>query len=215
MTELNLHPDAERIEAYLEGKLAEGDRAVLESHLVDCPRCQAELEEWQGLFFALNSLPQLEPSADFVDRVMARVNIMPSPARQRIARWWPRTTKGWSIVAAFLALPMVGGASVIAWILAQPWATSLTGRGVLTYALNALQTGFSWLSGEAEAAILANALVQSAWAMGRQYAAAMGPSGLGLFGAAFMLTVGWSAWVLYRNLIGNSKRDTNYAPYTI
>ena len=215
MSELNLHPDAERIEAYLEDTLEEADRAIFESHLVNCARCQGELEEWQALFFTLNSLPQLEPSADFVDRVMARVNIMPSITRQRIARWWPKTTKGWSVVAAFLALPVVGAASAIAWLLAQPWATSLTGQGVLAYALTALQTGLSWLTGEAESAILANALVQSALAMAKQYAALAGTGGLGLAAAGFMLVVGWSAWVLYRNLIRNSTRDVHYAPYTI
>ncbi len=216
MSELNLHPDAERLEAYAEGTLEGAERAVVESHVLDCERCQGELEEWQGLFFALDSLPELEPSPDFADRVMERVTIMPYLAQQKaMARWWPRTTKAWSLVAAFLALPIIGGTTAVAWILAQPWATSLTGQGLLAYGLGGLQTGFSWLTGEAESAILTNALVQSAMAMAKQYTVTVGTGGLGLMAAAVVLVVGWSARVLYTNLIRNSTRDAHYAPYTI
>lgn len=216
MTELNLHPEPERLEAYIEGTLEDAELAVLESHLVSCPRCQAELEEWRGLFTALDALPELEPSPGFADRVMASVKMMPAPATGLArARWWPRTTKGWSVVAAFLALPVVGLSSAVAWVLAQPWATSLTAQGLLSFATTKLATGLSWLTGEAESAILTNALVQSALAMAKQYAATVGTGGLGLAAAAFCLTAGWSAWVLYQNLIRNSHRDAHYAPYTI
>src|SRR5690606_39557442 len=45
--------------------LSEADRAVLESHLITCSRCQMEVEEWRALFGLLASLPQIEPAADF------------------------------------------------------------------------------------------------------------------------------------------------------
>lgn len=216
MSELNLHPDAERLEAYLEGTLEQSERALFESHLVSCPRCQGDLEDWQALFFALDALPELEPSPDFADRVMERVTIMPYSAQAKAtSRWWPRTTKGWSVIAAFLALPVVGLTTLVGWLLNQPWATSLTAQGVVTYTVNGLQTGLSWLTGEAESAILANALVQSALTLAKQYMATAGTGGVGLAAAALVLTVGWSTWVLYNNLIRNSTRDAQYAPYTI
>src|SRR5690606_11403125 len=106
--------------------LSEADRAVLESHLITCSRCQMEVEEWRALFGLLASLPQIEPAADFADRVMSRVRVR-RPWTVRVAalitRLLPGTTTGWAVLTSLLALPVVIIGSVFAWIVSHPGVT--------------------------------------------------------------------------------------------
>ncbi len=216
MNDLNLHPEAELIESYLEGTLDDAERVVFESHLQDCSRCQAEVEEWRGLFGALEGLPPIEPSPGFADRVMARVTVLPTPARAAAAvRWLPQTTKGWSVVAACLALPVLGLGAAVAWVLSQPWISALSAQAVLVYAWNGASAGFDWLSGRTTSLIMQSEAVQSLVAGLQRFMAVAGTTGLGLAAAGFCLAALGSAWVLYHNLVRNSTRELNYAPYTL
>ncbi len=216
MNELNLHPEAELIESYLEGTLDDAERVVFESHLVGCSRCQAEVEEWRGLFASLEALPPIEPSAGFADRVMAHVTVLPSPARAAATvRWLPRTTRGWSVVAACLALPLAGVGAVVAWVLSQPWISALSGSAVLVYAWSGASAGLAWLSAHTTSLIMQSAAVRTVLAALHSFTAVAGTAGLGLAAAGFCLAALGSAWVLYHNLIRNSTRELNYAPYTL
>lgn len=126
MTDELLHPTADRLSAYAGGDLADGDRAVLESHMVGCARCQAEVEEWRSLFAGLAALPQFAPSTGFADRVMARVRIRrPWPARVAalVRRLVPHSTTGWALAVAFLALPTLVTAGGLTWLFSRPWLT--------------------------------------------------------------------------------------------
>ena len=53
------HPTAEKLQGFVEGLLDAGDRAVLESHLLGCPECSGEVEEWRSLYMVLGSMPTL------------------------------------------------------------------------------------------------------------------------------------------------------------
>lgn len=216
MNELNFHPEVEQIESYLEGTLRDDQRAVFESHLLSCARCQAEVEEWRALFTALEALPPIEPSPGFADRIMGQVTVLASPARAQAAvRWLPHTTKGWSLLAAFLALPIVGLSSAAAWLLGQPWASALSLQAVLVFGWNRAAAGFSWLSGQVATLLLQTDAVRTLAGALRQFLALAGTTGLGVAAAGFCMAALASAWVLYHNLVRNSTRELNYAPYTL
>src|SRR5690606_15160866 len=105
-----LHPTPERLESYVEGALDDAERAVIESHLVTCARCQAEADEWKAVFAALSSLPRFAPSPGFADRVMAGVQVrQPWTVRvmDLLRRLVPSGTTGWLLATALLALPVV------------------------------------------------------------------------------------------------------------
>jgi anti-sigma factor RsiW len=216
VSELNIHPEAEQLEAYIERMLDDGQRAVMESHLVGCERCRSELDDWLALFAALTSLPPIEPSADFADRVMAGVRLAPSPGSVRaLARWAPRTTTGWSLVAAFLALPVVGLAAITAWVLAQPWASVLTAEAVLVYGASRLASVGTWVAAQARALVLGTGAFATAAEALARFVTTTGARGLGLAAAGFCFAALVSTWVLYHYLLRNSSRETRYAPYTI
>ena len=216
MNDLNLHPEPEQLESYLEGRLEEAQRAVLESHLVGCSRCQSELEEWRALFAALEALPSIEPSPGFVDRVMAGVTVRPSAAQATAtSRWLPRTSRGWSLMAAFLALPILGLSSLVAWLVTQPWATLLSGEALLAFAWTRAAAAMSAVTTQVTAVVLQSNLATSLSGVLKQFLAVAGTRGLGLAAAALSLAGLGSAWILYHNLVRNSTREEQYAPYTI
>ncbi len=216
MSELDFHPEPEQLEAYAEGTIEIAQRAVLESHLLGCARCSADVEEWRGLFVALDALPPIEPSPGFVDRVMASVQVLPAPARAAAGiRWLPTSTKGWAVVAAFLALPVAGLTALVVWVLAQPWATPSAATAGLSYVWTALTGAASWTSGQVSAVVMETATARTVVDLLRQFLGTLGTTGLGLAAVAFCLVAIGSAWVLYHNLVRTSTRVTNYAPYTI
>ena len=228
------HPTDDRLEAFVEGTLQDGDRVVIESHLVGCQTCQTEVEEWRNLFAALSGLPQFEPSLHFADRVMARVRI---PAASTSSSWqqawqqyagrnaWrgyagragdvlsrvtPHTTLGLSLAAACLGLPIVLIVGLVAWVLQQ---AALTPREGLSYVSTWLVEG---VQGAGSTAF--QALVQTdvaVWAMS-QFASIVESGGLtgigtalGVLGVSGILSV----WVLYRNLFRSPTRESNHVTY--
>lgn len=71
---INEHLSAERLQAFLDGLLSEGERNGVEEHLASCARCTAELDGWRTLFEGLEDLPTLAPQSGFADRVMTGVH---------------------------------------------------------------------------------------------------------------------------------------------
>lgn len=78
------HLESHRLQALAEGEASEAEVRDSEGHLVSCARCRAELDGWRFLFDELGELPDLGPSPDFVERVMAEVRTE-APARVRLA----------------------------------------------------------------------------------------------------------------------------------
>ena len=224
MTNANLHPATETLEAYAEGTLESGDRAVFESHLLGCERCQAEVEEWRSLFAALETLPRFAPGTGFANRVMARVRI-PQPqaawsaqalaqvraAGQRAQRYMPHTTRAWGLVTAMLALPVLVGAAIMTWLLTRSYVSA---DALWVAILGTVDNG---------AQRLGNAVVQgamstdvAAW-LATNFSifvqnAGMRGVGVALGGAVVLTTL--SIWVLYRNLFRSTTRESSYVTYS-
>ncbi len=130
MSDSILHPNTERLQSFAEGILGEGDRVVLESHLLGCPDCTGQVEEWRALFSMLSELPQYTPSIHFADNVMRGVQL-PDPwyvralvvVGDRVQKFAPKTTRGWAFATAFMALPFTAFALVATWLLSKPYIT--------------------------------------------------------------------------------------------
>lgn len=206
MSEPLLHPAAERLEAYVEGTLADADRAVLESHLLSCPRCQAEVEECRALFAALASLPLFDPSPGFADRVMAGVQVR-VPVADRVAavlgRLLPRTTRGWALAAAFLAAPILVVAALAGWLFTRPFVTP---QALWLFLSDRVVDGVGALLGTVGTALLHGQLALWFSQVVRDVVGGHGAqvgAGLALFAVLTVVSI----WVLYRNLFRTPTRE--------
>ena len=215
----SLHPNAEALQTFAEGRLAEGERAVIESHVTGCQACQGEAEEWRSLFMALSALPQFEPTTGFADRVLAGMKearaatIVPWYARgsRFVRQAAPKTTRGWALAAAFLALPLVSGGLFISWLISKSYVTPqtlwafTTDRGA--HALQSLGEGtISWALNTQAAA----------WAvkMSSQLVHQVGMSGVGALVAALAIATTLSIWVLYKNLFRSTSPEASYVSFS-
>jgi hypothetical protein len=224
------HPTADRLEAFAEGSLEAGDRAVLESHLLGCAACQAAVEEWRALFAALEGLPQFEPAADFADRVMLKVRVAPQAARvgslarvqqtlqkqlgragSALDRIMPKTTFGWAMATAFLALPFALGAVLIAWLMSRSYITPTSLWAFVSE--RGLEVARSFGDTAVSTAMqteLAGWLIDQ----GAVFLAQAGVTGLGVVLAMTAVTTMLSIWVLYRYLFRTPTRESHYASYS-
>jgi anti-sigma factor RsiW len=221
------HPAADRLEAFVEGTLREGDRVVLESHLVACPACQTQVEEWRALFTALDGLPQFEPSVGFANRVMQHVRIAPQSAwaaQQAVWQHWagranaliarvaPKTNYGWSLAVALLALPLLIGGSAIAWLVSKSYITS---DALMGFTRESIVEGLQGIGATAVAAVMQTDI--AAWVVANTGAviSTAGVTGLGaILAGAGAITV-LSTWVLYRNLFRSPSRESDYALFSL
>ncbi|MGH7483939.1 MAG: zf-HC2 domain-containing protein [Longimicrobiales bacterium] len=212
MTDTLYHPEDDRLEAFAAGEIDRSDAAVVESHLLGCARCRADVEEWRSLFGALADLPALAPAPDFGDRVMAAVEV-PRPFAARIAalieRLTPRTRRAWALLVALLAPPAAGAAVLLAWIASLPW---LTVEGLAGFAADQVAEGFATLPQHGLG--LVSDTTVGVWlndALQRVLAAGTAPIGVaaGLFAVMLLLSV----WVLYQNLFRTPSRDHGYANF--
>lgn len=216
-----LHPAAERLEAFAEGTLFDGERAVLESHLLGCPGCQGQVEEWRALFAALSGLPQFEPRAGFADRVMAGVSI-----RTAGAQWWqrwaamaadtaarllPKTSFGWALTTAILALPVLLGGGTAAWYFQN---TSLTPDGVWALASTWMVEGLQGVGSTALTAVMRTDVAVYLAENGTSLLSRVGMGGMGVLAAALGSLSMLSGWVLYRNLFRTPRRESNHVSYS-
>jgi hypothetical protein len=206
------HPTPDRLEALVEDTLDRGDKAVVESHLATCERCQVEVADLRSLFEALAALPEVAPSVGFADRVMKGVRVR-HPVWDWLNAWidrvTPATNRGWAIAAAAVALPVLASSALVWWLLSHPevsaerlWlvASALIGEG--------LSTGWQWAWANFAGSGLA------AWANGLlEIVESLGRGGLGLAAVMFAtLTIG-SVYVLYQNLFRTNGRRTQHASY--
>jgi hypothetical protein len=111
---------------YLDGRLDEGTRASVDSHLHGCPRCAARMQAQQGMMGFLRTAPSEEAPSDLEDAVLRALLFSPSPKvnaqrhaveqtarRSNRAGWWQRTMVQWipatAVVVAILAAVVVFG----------------------------------------------------------------------------------------------------------
>lgn len=212
MSETQLHPTPDRLEALVEGGLPEAERATLERHLLACERCRVEVEEWRALFTALAALPHLAPSPGFADRVLAGVRIRPSwsaRAAAALARIQPRTRMGRAVVAACLALDALIVTSVVLWVLTRP---GLDAQALLVFLRDRGTELLLSLAGDAARAALETTIAVRIAAVVERILAA-GPTELGLAAAVMATMIFVSAWVLYRNLFRPSTRKVHHVSF--
>ncbi len=209
-----MHPTDQRLEAFCEGTLPDRERPGLESHLVGCPRCQSEVDDWRALFTALASLPHLAPAPGFASRVMAHVRI-PRPWHEQagalVRRLVPRTTPGWAFAVAILAIPALLATSLAFWLLSRDY---LSAAGLWAFALDSfLATVGQWLAAAVGLVLQTDIMawvVRSATA----FLDAAGLRGLGTVAAGAALLTLLSVWVLYRNLVRTPTRGSSYVTYS-
>jgi anti-sigma factor RsiW len=213
LSNLDFHPTADRLEALVEGNLVEGERVVVESHVVGCSRCQTEVEELRSLFGALARMQHFSPSLGFLERVMAHVRL-PDPwyirATQYLPRFAPRTSRGWAFASAFLALPLVGFGAIMLWLLSKPY---VTGEGLIAFTVS--EAGARITAAAAGVlSVMLHSDVTLFLARSMETLFSNGLRGAGALAALFAGLTVLSAWVLYQNLIRNPTRRSDYASYS-
>jgi hypothetical protein len=60
------------LSAFIEGEASPAEARFLETHLTSCPRCRRQRAELETLLSRLRSLPRVETSSEFTDKVLAR-----------------------------------------------------------------------------------------------------------------------------------------------
>lgn len=221
------HPTAEQLEALADGALRGADRVTVESHLTGCAACRTAAGEWRALFEALAALPELEPAAGFSDRVMAGVR-MPAGARwqqawqstwQQVAaqagaladRATPKSTFGWGLAAALIALPVLLGGGVVAWLVSNEYVTPAT---LWSWTTETLVMGLQGIGQTAITAVMQSDVAAWTIARGSEFVSTAGMTGVGAIAAtAGMMTV-LSVWILYRNLFRTPTREMDYVTYS-
>lgn len=219
MSEAIIHPTAEKLQGYVEGLLDEAERAVLASHFADCTACQTEVEEWRALFAMIATLPQHAPARGFANRVMAHVSL-PDPWYVRVAArvgaqlqlFTPRTTRGWAVASACMALPLFVFGTIAAWLLSKPYVTP---NGLLAFTIDRGQAGLGSLAQGTFVALMQSDLALFvARALETMTNAGLGATGA--LAAAIAMATALSAWVLYQNLFRTTTTRENhtYASYS-
>lgn len=75
MSHSQRHPSSERIQGFLDRRLASEAEAEVREHLETCARCREEVEAWSALFARLSEIPEVAPSPEFRREVMEAVEI--------------------------------------------------------------------------------------------------------------------------------------------
>jgi hypothetical protein len=166
------HLSAQHHDAWLAGALSPD----AQSHLERCPECLERTQAEQEIVGLLSSLPLMNPSADFADRVMLSVAV-PDPFALRsleTARRRLFATRRTSVLAASVALLVVCSMTAsIVWTLGHQQSLAALG---------------SWLAGEAGRAAwlavrgVASNFIEQPWYAGLRNLAAH-PTRLGLASA--------------------------------
>jgi anti-sigma factor RsiW len=97
-----------------EGEASYVDQAALSKHLGECSRCREAFDEFSTAAQWVKSLPRIEPSPGFEDRVLARVRASGhEPARSRPISvltepaWWQTLIPRLAWAGAFAAVGVV------------------------------------------------------------------------------------------------------------
>lgn len=207
------HPNAQHLEAYVEGSLSDRERTHVRMHLLTCRRCETDVEEWRGLFSALQGLPRFAPAPGFAERIMSVVRI-PRPWHARawnvLEQLLPRSTWGWAATAAVFALPIVAGVTLMVWLLSKSYVTA---HGLWVFSTGQFAAAALSIVGGG-----ANLVMQTdvaAWfARSLETATQTGPRGIGALAITGTILTLISIWVIYRYLFRSRTRDTTYATFS-
>jgi anti-sigma factor RsiW len=99
------------IQDHVDGTLPEGQRRLLDAHLVDCEGCRGELEQVRALVGSLADLPRdSEPSSDLWPGLRARIEAATAPLPFRPPTRVPVTRLA---AAAAILVAMVAASSLL------------------------------------------------------------------------------------------------------
>jgi hypothetical protein len=208
------HPNAQQLEAFVEGSLDSRERTRVRRHLLVCRSCENDVEEWRSLFTALSTLPRFAPAPGFADRIMTKVHMRRpwhAGAWSFLQHAMPHTTWGWAATAAVFALPVIAGISLLTWLLSKSYVTA---HGLWVFATGQfVATGASLIGAAADIVMRTDA---AAWlARGVATATQTSARGIGVLAATLALLSIVSAWVLYRNLFRSRSRESDYVRFRL
>ena len=208
------HATPDLIQDYLEGALAPAVMSRVTAHFESCDPCRTEAQSWTGLFASLDTLPPVEPPADFADRVISRVKIAEA-ARATTSRRWaaragsalasltgraegllPATGRGWALLCAFLALPTLGVVAALGLVALHPL---LSVGSVVTFLLWRGGDLLQATVGQGWERLVESTLAYELWSIAEGMLAS--PSLAIALVLSFWLTSLVASWVLYRNVI--------------
>lgn len=136
---MDRHLDQEELERFLPRLRAEGasePATALREHVEACDRCGGELAALRRLDEQLAALPSHEPSPQFVEAVMARVEL-PMPWYRKA---WSTVVEHWTLLAATLAGVGASAGLTTWWIASSP---EVTFGGLASFALERA-SAFFW-----------------------------------------------------------------------
>ena len=87
--------------------LTDDEKAALSEHAEQCPKCRSELDFLMSVINYLNTLPKIEPPADFLEKVNSRIDAEEN--KGRIWRAVKKYSRDYSSIAACLLLAAVIG----------------------------------------------------------------------------------------------------------
>jgi len=100
--------------AYLDGELADGRATAVRDHLERCPACRLEAERLSASGAILDEIADIEPSSDFLEKVIAGAKSSPAPV----------SNHGLLIVRRFAAVAAALIIIAVTFWLAWPGATT-------------------------------------------------------------------------------------------
>jgi anti-sigma factor RsiW len=120
----------EELTAYVDGELAPARRTEVEAHLGTCAECRSTEALLQRTLASLAALPEFKPSADTRRAVLAKVDALPLPLRERL-----KALLRPSVLMPSLGLAAAVGLAVV-YTGSEPQGLDVTDAGALELAAN-------------------------------------------------------------------------------
>jgi len=62
------------LQLYIDDALTFGEKEIVEGHLKECSTCRAELKSLSSMVKMVESLPEISPPPDFMEKVMSKIS---------------------------------------------------------------------------------------------------------------------------------------------
>jgi predicted anti-sigma-YlaC factor YlaD len=102
---MNCQAIKEQFDERLDGCLTEPQQAAFDAHVAACADCRSEWKAYAGAWEVIGRQPGIEPSFEFVERTLRRLEERPAMARS----WFWQPSVRWATLAAAVVALGVGG----------------------------------------------------------------------------------------------------------
>jgi predicted anti-sigma-YlaC factor YlaD len=99
------HLDEFKLFSYIDNECAPAEKEAIQQHLATCPDCNRLYEELASLDTLLLSTKPLEPSAEFTDVLMSKLQVAPQPAVRGF--FIPSLLNTWQLAGIVIALALL------------------------------------------------------------------------------------------------------------